>query len=85
MNVICRFSVTNRFPFFRFCSPIAFDIQRTLATKSDFVLVDNFYNTKVITLNRPKVLNALNLEMVRTLYDDLKVNFLKQTLNLTLF
>lgn len=37
------------------------------------VLMENVGRAGVITLNRPKVLNALNLTMIRQIYPQLKV------------
>jgi hypothetical protein len=37
------------------------------------VLVDRLKGKKILTLNRPKALNALNLSMVRKLYAELEV------------
>jgi 3-hydroxyisobutyryl-CoA hydrolase len=48
---------------------------RTLSTSSetDEVILTETNNAKVITLNRPKALNALNLAMIRAMHPQLKL------------
>jgi len=54
-----------------------FQTHRPMATESpaaqDDVLLERVNNKGVITLNRPKALNALDLSMVRKIYQQLKV------------
>ena len=38
------------------------------------ILVEKVGNAGVITLNRPKALNALNMNMIRLMYPQLKVS-----------
>lgn len=45
---------------------------RALSSLTDVVLTEEFGRTGVITLNRQKALNAINLEMVRKIYEPLK-------------
>lgn len=45
-----------------------------LYSDHDEVLLDTKYHTGIITLNRPKALNALNLGMIRTIHPVLKVS-----------
>jgi enoyl-CoA hydratase/carnithine racemase len=50
---------------------------RMLSSGSDEVLVNVKNQAAIITLNRPKALNALNIPMVEQIYKVLKVRFLK--------
>ena len=50
-------------------------LQRMLSSGGqDEVIMEKINNKGVITLNRPKALNALNLSMIRTIYPKLKVS-----------
>lgn len=46
-----------------------------MSTESGDVIVEKVGNKGVITLNRPKALNALSLDMIRQIYPVLKVIF----------
>lgn len=46
-----------------------------MSTDSE-VILETAGNKGVITLNRPKALNSLNLNMIRHIYPQLKVSFL---------
>lgn len=48
------------------------------STESDEVLVGVKNRAAIITLNRPKALNALNIPMVKEIYKVLKVKILPQ-------
>lgn len=45
---------------------------KKLSSDHDEVLLDTKHHTGIITLNRPKALNALNLNMIRTMHPVLK-------------
>lgn len=53
----------------RTCSCI---VKRTMSSDSQEVILEKMDNKGVITLNRPKVLNSLNISMIRTIYPKLK-------------
>ena len=44
------------------------------SSSSDEVVMEQVGGAGVITLNRPKALNALNLNMIRMIYPQLKVD-----------
>ncbi|CAI4221035.1 unnamed protein product [Auanema sp. JU1783] len=44
----------------------------SLMTSSEEILIEKFGSKRIVTLNRPKALNALNLSMVREIYPQLK-------------
>ena len=58
-----------------FCNIPCFFFQRmsTSPANTDEVLLERIGTAGVITMTRPKVLNSLNLSMIRTMYPQLKV------------
>ncbi|XP_052868699.1 3-hydroxyisobutyryl-CoA hydrolase, mitochondrial [Anopheles cruzii] len=56
----------------RVASPSTFHFQRAMATGDSLVLTEEVGSKGVITLNRPKALNAINLDMVRQIYGAMK-------------
>lgn len=53
-----------------------FFFQRFMSSENE-VILETSGNKGVITLNRPKALNSLNLAMIRKIYPQLKVSFSK--------
>nr|CAD7458054.1 unnamed protein product [Timema tahoe] len=51
---------------------VIFALQRTMSYSTDEVLLQTVKNKGIITLNRPKALNALNLSMVRQIIPALR-------------
>ncbi|CAD5214930.1 unnamed protein product [Bursaphelenchus okinawaensis] len=56
----------------RLIRPNLFGMVRNISSQCDEVLINHNKNKVVITLNRPKALNALNIPMVKELYRVLK-------------
>ena len=58
-------------------STILSHVQRmTSSSADDEVILEKVKDKGVITLNRPKALNALNLSMIRTIYPKLQVSMI---------
>ncbi|CAJ0597250.1 unnamed protein product [Cylicocyclus nassatus] len=53
-------------------APIKSVLQMTLSTSTSEVLVEKEGSKRVVTLNRPKALNALNVPMIREIYPQMK-------------
>ncbi|XP_067124574.1 3-hydroxyisobutyryl-CoA hydrolase, mitochondrial isoform X2 [Centruroides vittatus] len=47
-------------------------VKRTMSSNEGEVILEKMDNKGIITLNRPKVLNSLNISMIRTIYPKLK-------------
>jgi len=53
--------------------PLLFQGMASAAGEADEVLMERINDKGLITLNRPKALNSLNLSMVRKIYPQVKV------------